>query len=236
MFSGEIPSLFCCNQVLDLSHNNLSGMMLQCFGNLSSMLVLNLEGNNFHALLSQLNSTKAIKMGQTNLQVRLPRSLGYCKMLEFLDLVNNKIKDTFPSWLGALLELRILILHSNRWNAITDLDGENATYLHAYNHHFMVNLIIIPYQFPYSMTITNKGEKMEYEKILEVCSAMDLSCNKFEGEILEVVGNLKGFQLLNLSNNILVGPIPIAFGFLANLEALDLSQNKFTGRIPTQLT
>ncbi|GLT82417.1 hypothetical protein SLE2022_007920 [Rubroshorea leprosula] len=189
-------------------------------------------------------------------------------MLEFLDLGNNKIKETFPSWLGALLEWRILIWHSNRfygtisiidpklriidlsnsrfvgtlpidffarWNAITDLDEENATYLHAYNHHFMVNLTIIPYQFPYSMTITNKGERMEYAKILEDFSAMDLSCNKFEGEILEVVGNLKGLQLLNLPINILVGPIPIALVFLANLEALDLSQNKLTGRIPTQL-
>ncbi|GLT63085.1 hypothetical protein SLA2020_356730 [Shorea laevis] len=86
------------------------------------------------------------------------------------------------------------------------------------------------------MTITNKGEKMEYPKILEVFSAVDLSCNKFDGEIPEVVGNLKGLQLLNLSNNILVGPIPTTLGYLANLEALDLSQNKLTGRIPTQLT
>ncbi|GLT40515.1 hypothetical protein SLA2020_146440 [Shorea laevis] len=197
-------------------------------------------------------------------------------MLEFLDLGNNKIKDTFPSWLEALPKLRILILHSNRlygtitikvpqidllfpklriidlsnngfvgslpidffarWNAMTDLDGESATYLHAYDHHFMVNLIMIPYQFPYSMTITNKGEKMEYARILEVFSAMDLSCNKFEGEIPEVVGNLMGLQLLNFSNNILDGQIPSALGHLANLEALDLSQNKLTGRIPTQLT
>ncbi|GLT27172.1 hypothetical protein SLA2020_021920 [Shorea laevis] len=197
-------------------------------------------------------------------------------MLEFLDLGKNKIKDIFPSWLGALPELRVLILHSNRfygtisikvpetnflfpklhiidlsengfvgtltidffarWNAIVDLDGENTTYLQAYKRHFMMNLLIVPYVFPYSMTITNKGEKREYPKILEVFSAMDLSCNKFDGEIPEIVGNLKRLQLLNLSNNILDGEIPSALGYLANLEALDLSQNKLTGRIPTQLT
>ncbi|GKV50925.1 hypothetical protein SLEP1_g57603 [Rubroshorea leprosula] len=77
---------------------------------------------------------------------------------------------------------------------------------------------------------------MEYAKILEVFSAVDLSCNKFDGEIPKVAGNLKRLQLLNLSNNILVGPIPTTLGYLANLEALDLSQNKLTGRIPTQLT
>ncbi|GLT27012.1 hypothetical protein SLA2020_020420 [Shorea laevis] len=77
---------------------------------------------------------------------------------------------------------------------------------------------------------------MEYSKILEVFSAMDLSCNKFEGEIPKVAESLKRLQLLNLSNGILVGPIPTALGFLANFEALDLSQNKLTGRIPTQPT
>ncbi|GLT82292.1 hypothetical protein SLE2022_006880 [Rubroshorea leprosula] len=241
MFSGEIPTQFCnltSLQVLDLSHNNLSGT------------------NNLHG--------------------RLPRSLGNCKTLEFLDLGKNKIKDIFPSWLGALPELRVLILHSNRfygtisikvpetdflfpklhiinlsdngfvgtlpidsfvrWNAMADLDGENTTYLQAYKRHLMIYLFVLPFVFPYSMTITNKGEKREYPKILEVFSAMDLSCNKFDGEIPEVVGNLKRLQLLNLSNNILVGPIPTTLGYLANLEALDLSQNKLTGRIPTQLT
>ncbi|GKV21786.1 hypothetical protein SLEP1_g31732 [Rubroshorea leprosula] len=251
MFSGEIPSQFCKMTsllMLDLSHNNLSGMMLQCFGNLSTMLVLNLEGNNFHGPILETweseNKLKVIRMGQNNLQGKLPRSLGNCKMLEFLDLGNNKIRDTFPSWLGALPKLRILILRSNRlyvdffarWNAMIDLDGENATYLQAYNHHIMVNHLVIPYLYPYSMTITNKGKKMEYAKILEVFSAMDLSCNKFEGEISEVIGNLKRLQLLNLSNNVLIGPIPTNLGYLTNLEALDLSQNKLTGRIPTQLT
>ncbi|GLT34856.1 hypothetical protein SLA2020_093490 [Shorea laevis] len=284
MFNGEIPPQFCnmtSLQVLDLSHNNLSGMMPQCFGNLNSILViLNLEGNNFHGTIPETwepgNKLKAIKLGQNNFQGKLPRSLAKCKILEFLDIGNNKIKDTFPSWLGTLPELRVLILHSNRfhgtiaikvpktevlfaklhifdlsnngfvgtlpidfftrWNAITDLEGENMTYLHAYNQHFMVNSVFLPYFFPYSMTITNKGEKMEYAKILEVFKAIDLSCNKFEGEISELVGNLKGLQLLNLSNNILDGQIPSALRFLATLEALDLSQNKLIGRIPTQLT
>ncbi|GKV22578.1 hypothetical protein SLEP1_g32438 [Rubroshorea leprosula] len=64
---------------------------------------------------------------------------------------------------------------------------------------------------------------------------VDLSCNKFEGKIPEVVGSLKGLRLLNLSNNFLVGPIPPTLGNLTNLEALDLSRNKLTGSIPMQL-
>ncbi|GLT82432.1 hypothetical protein SLE2022_008030 [Rubroshorea leprosula] len=86
------------------------------------------------------------------------------------------------------------------------------------------------------MTITNKGQKMEYTKIFDLFMAIDLSCNKFEGEIPKVLGNLTRLQLLNLSNNMLTGPIPQAMGYLTSLEVLDLSHNKFTGRIPWQLT
>ena len=34
-------------------------------------------------------------------------------MLEFLDIGNNHIIDIFPSWLGILLELEVLILQSH---------------------------------------------------------------------------------------------------------------------------
>ncbi|XP_017979802.1 PREDICTED: receptor-like protein 12 [Theobroma cacao] len=59
---------------------------------------------------------------------------------------------------------------------------------------------------------------------------------RFQGQISESVGNLKGLQLLNLPNNLLVGQIPPVIGSLSNLEALDLSCNKLVGRIPWQLT
>ena len=47
-------------------------------------------------------------------------------------------------------------------------------------------------QYPYSMTFTNKGMEIAYERIPYIFIAMDLSSNKFEGEILELMGNLKG--------------------------------------------
>ncbi|GLT26994.1 hypothetical protein SLA2020_020260 [Shorea laevis] len=77
---------------------------------------------------------------------------------------------------------------------------------------------------------------MEYAKIFEILIAIDLCCNKFEGEIPEVVGNLTRLKHLNLSNNMLTGPILLALEYLTNLEALGLSHNKLIGRLPWQLT
>ncbi|GLT60967.1 hypothetical protein SLA2020_337050 [Shorea laevis] len=90
---------------------------------------------------------------------------------------------------------------------MADVVKEKTTYRLAY-HYSMVHNIAFAHPYHYSMTITNKGVKMEYAKILEVFSAIDFSCNKFEGEIPEVVGSLKGIRLLSISNNNLVGPIP----------------------------
>ncbi|CAK7357321.1 unnamed protein product [Dovyalis caffra] len=88
--------------------------------------------------------------------------------------------------------------------------------------------------YSYSMQMTNEGNKMDYARILEIFIVLDLLCNKFEGEIPEVIGNLKGLRLLNLSNNIISGLIPSSIGNLAKLEALDLSHNNLSGEIPQQ--
>ncbi|GKV25833.1 hypothetical protein SLEP1_g35216 [Rubroshorea leprosula] len=255
-------------QFLSLSFNDIHGQIPKWIWKLNN----NFEGP-IPTTWAVENDLRVIKLSQNNLQGKLPRLLTNCKMLEFLDLGDNHIKDTFPFWLGTLPKLKILILHSNglygsinvlesnslfpslqvvdlshnefsgllpteyfkRWNAMVDPDKENKAYWYTYDN-LSVNGVYLPLQYPYSMTITNKGLRLEYAKVLEVFSGVDLSCNKFKGEIPQIVGRLKGLQLLNLSNNILVGPIPPTLGNLTNLEALDLSQNKLIGSIPTQLT
>jgi Leucine-rich repeat (LRR) protein len=81
------------------------------------------------------------------------------------------------------------------------------------------------YVYYYSMTMTNKGEIMFYEKVQELLMVVDISGNRFVGEISKFIENLRGFHLLNLSNNALTGHIPPSLGSLAELQALDLSQN-----------
>ncbi|XVE90651.1 hypothetical protein DITRI_Ditri20bG0094200 [Diplodiscus trichospermus] len=78
--------------------------------------------------------------------------------------------------------------------------------------------------------------QMEYRKIIRSLVAIDMSSNRFDGEIPESIGNLKEVHLLNFSNNNLDGRIPLAIAKMTNLEALDLSQNKIAGRIPWELS
>ncbi|KAM3731220.1 hypothetical protein ACB098_12G146400 [Castanea mollissima] len=242
--SGEIPSLICnlsLLQVLDLSGNNLGGMIPRCLSNFSSSL-------------------------------SILKSMARCALLESLDLGNNQIVDTFPSWLGALPELKILILRSNRFygairspkfnfgfpklriidmsfngftgslpsefflrlNAMKIVETERLLYMEAHMSYYLMGFEYMD-NFEYSMTMTNKGLRTLYTKIIEFFIAIDLSCNRFEGEIPDSIGTLKALHTLNLSNNILTGHIPSSIGNLTRLESLDLSQNKLSGEIPQQL-
>jgi len=84
-------------------------------------------------------------------------------------------------------------------------------------------------------TVTTKGTSVPFKKIPTNFVIIDLSGNKFEGEIPNVIGELQALIGLNLSHNRLSGPIPQSMGNLIKLESLDLSSNMITGRIPTEL-
>jgi hypothetical protein len=204
---------------------------------------------------------KMIDLSQNQFEGILPRSLSNCRMLEILNLGSNRLTDVFPSWLGILPELRVLILQQNgfygiignpiaifsspklhivdlsanefmgklpceyfrNWKRIKNVDANDFTYMGAYTSIWWAGYIIYLY-YPYSMKIINRGREMVYLKIIEVFTVIDLSSNKFNGNIPEFIGDLNGFQLLNLSNNNLTNHIPLSLGNLTTLESLDLSQ------------
>ena len=87
-----------------------------------------------------------------------------------------------------------------------------------------------------SVTIMIKGLEIELPRILTIFTTIDLSHNKFSGEIPNVMGKLQALRFLNLSHNDLVGNIPSSLGNLCSLESLDLSSNQLSGKIPSQLT
>jgi len=269
--TGNISSVFCelkFLEILDLSNNGFSGFIPQCLGNFSDGLsVLHLGANNLQgnilSIYSEGNSLRYLNFNGNKLKGVIPPSIINCVNLEFLDLGNNMIDDTFPSFLEKLPKLEVVILRSNKLHGslkgptvkdsfsklqIFDLSNNSLSgpLPTQYFNNFKAMMSVdqdMDYMRPknlstsyvYSVTLAWKGLEIEFSKIQIALTTLDLSCNKFTGKIPESLGKLKSLIQLNLSHNSLIGYIQLSLGNLTNLESLDLSSNLLAGRIPQQL-
>ncbi|KAF8012019.1 hypothetical protein BT93_I0217 [Corymbia citriodora subsp. variegata] len=266
--TGQIPPAICqlnSISILDLANNELSGVLPSCLSNLSSILsTLSLHGNGFYGRIPQIQKgafkLKMVDLSDNQFEGLLPRGLSKCVELEFLNLGNNRIVDTFPSWLGSLPNLkepqsnhqyfpmlRIIDLSMNNfssglpskyfdsWNAMKFTKTDKVVY-YADQMVQPNRLLDFFKDYDYSMTISNKGIETKYDKILEYLTVIDLSSNGFVGEIPSSIGSLMELHLFNLSHNAIADSIPSSLRNLTKLEALDLSKNELTGKIPPELT
>ncbi|KAJ0935492.1 putative leucine-rich repeat-containing, plant-type, leucine-rich repeat domain superfamily [Helianthus annuus] len=244
-FHGEIPQCFgnviSSLALIDLGANEFHGTIPKLNGSCEFLDVL--------------------KLNKNKLEGEVPSFLCNCRSLKILHLEHNQLNGKFPHWLGDLQQLQVLILRSNKlhgtieasstsdfvfpslrifdisnnrfvgripgkyfenFNAIKDMEKDPKTKF--------VNISGLHY---YSI-IPLKGSQFSYTSFYMtlLLLSIDLSSNRFEGEIPNIICNLKSLMVLNLSNNNLSGQIPYALGNLVAMEALDLSRNQLEGEIP----
>ncbi|CAJ2669052.1 unnamed protein product [Trifolium pratense] len=211
---GQLPRELVNNKRLeyfDVSHNNINDSFPYWLGDLPELKVLALRNNEFHGEIKCYDNM----------------TCNFSK-LHIIDLSYNEFSGNFPT---EMIQSWKVMKTSNT----SQLQyAQNLNYLRSYKpgEYWATG------QNFYSFTMSNKGLVMVYEKLQEFyfMIAIDMSNNKINGEIPNVIGDLKGLILLNLSNNNLIGSIPSSISKLSKLEALDLSLNKLYGKIPQQLT
>ncbi|KAF3681617.1 putative pentatricopeptide repeat-containing protein-like isoform X1 [Capsicum annuum] len=232
-------------QVLDLNNNRLTGTINTTFNTENRLIIINLHGN--------------------KLKGKVPPSLINCKYLKFLDLGNNELNDTFPIWLGALPNLHILSLRSNKLHGPLSDSRTNNSFdqirvIDLSSNGFSGDLPVSIFEnfqamktigensgtreyvadeysdfYTNALIVTAKGLELELPRVLTTYMIIDLSRNRFEGHIPNIIGDFVGLRTLNLSHNGLEGIIPASLHQLSVLESLDLSSNKIGGEIPHQL-
>ncbi|KAM3682703.1 hypothetical protein ACJW31_12G092000 [Castanea mollissima] len=241
---GNLKSLFS----LSFQFNNLSGSIPTSLGVLSNLTVLHLNGNLLSGTipkeLGNLKSLISLQLDTNQLNGTVPISLGNLSNLEVLFLRNNQLSGPFPQEIGNLLKLVVLQLDTNHstgplpQNLCQSGSLQNLT---AFNNHFIG---------PIPKTLRNCTSLFRY---------MDLSYNRFYGEIsenwsrcpqlttLRIAGNnITGgvppeigdsiqLKLLDLSSNQMVGQLPKKFGMLTSLLKLILNRNQLSGDIPPEL-
>ncbi|TMW85210.1 hypothetical protein EJD97_023507 [Solanum chilense] len=246
-FNNKIPS--CLFQkadrfvVLNLGRNKLNGTIPDTFPLNCSLRTLDLSSN--------------------ILEGTVPRSLLTCQPLEVLNIGNNKIEDTFPCMFHYFSNLHVLVMRLNKfygdlqcsvanqtWSSIQIVDLAYNNFSGALLPQYFSNLkgmmqsrnldpgehyLHVDSLYQDKVTLTIKGLTVEYVKILVVLTSIDFSCNNFQGEIPETLGDLKSLIHLNFSHNALTGRIPKPLGKLTQFESLDFSVNHLSGRTPDEL-
>ncbi|CAI9268314.1 unnamed protein product [Lactuca saligna] len=227
-FHGKMMNAFMSGSLLnhlDLSENRFIGQLPRSLMNCTHLEFLSLEDNSFHDVF--------------------PSWLGTLPRLQVLVLRSNKLHGPIDGSTAASSRfpmLRIIDLSNNRFSGQLD-----QNYFQTWHAMSSGNLGIssvmetnisskhVKLDWAYSMTLTHKGVRIDYDLILTIDMSIDLSCNHFEGEIPQSLQHLRGLQSLNLSNNHFTGRVLPSLGHLKNLEALDLSRNHLSGEIPQQL-
>ncbi|KAG6404590.1 hypothetical protein SASPL_136840 [Salvia splendens] len=246
--TGSIPPCIIkknlVRKVLNLKGNKISGVIPDQFSSECGLHTFDVSNN--------------------NLGGKVPKSLANCKDLQVMNVGNNNLEGSFPCMLP--LSLRILLLRSNRFygNLRCSKSWPDLQILDISSNHFSGRLNVLNFSslrgmmlqspthsrlnrsnsdflsandyYHNEVILTVKGIEVKLVKIWPDFTSIDLSSNRFEGEISDGIGNLSSLYLLNLSHNAFTGVIPKSFGALTELGSLDLSENKLTGGIPWELT
>ncbi|XP_078167911.1 receptor-like protein 39 [Carex rostrata] len=249
-FSGSIPSCIIGSpymQVLSLRGNKLSGILSHHISRSCELVILDLNNNNLEGYLprslKRCKNLALLDIGNNHIGGTFPFALGKLPNLQVIVLRSNRFYGTleFPPNFGKMNSsfplLRIIDLASNNFNgSLPPLWFKNFKSMQNSSSDAILFGLSIFEINGISVIIMDKGAQMTLEHNLPVLMTLiDLSSNRFTGDIPEIIGELKGIKALNLSHNSFTGSIPNLLGCLTEIESLDLSCNQLSGEIPQEL-
>jgi Leucine-rich repeat (LRR) protein len=234
----------------DISDNQFSGRIPDCWSNFISLAYVDLSHNNFSGKIptsmGSLVELQALLLRNNSLTEEIPFSIMNCTKLVMLDLRENRLQGLIPYWIGSKLK-RLQVLSLQRNNFFGSLPFE-ICYLQNIKL-FDVSLNNLSGRVPKCIknftSMTQKGSTQgfadqSYFITQESISYLtDYKLNAFlTWKGVEHVFNNNGLVLLkviDLSNNQLSEEIPPEIADLIRLVSLNLSRNNFTGKIPSNI-
>ncbi|KAI4323827.1 hypothetical protein L6164_023404 [Bauhinia variegata] len=237
------------NQItnLDLSNRNLSGTIPPEIRYLSSLVHLNLSGNDFSGTLqgaifhlfelrsldishncfnstfppgiSKLKFLRVFNAYSNNFIGPLPQEFIRLRFLEQLNLGGSYFNDRIPSGYGSFPRLKFLHLAGNALEGPVPPQLGFLTQL----EHLEIGYNSFSDELPVELALLSN---LKY---------LDISSANLSGTVIPELGNLTMLENLLLFKNHFTGEIPSTLGNLKALNALDLSDNELTGSIPQTL-
>ncbi|KAG6642460.1 LRR receptor-like serine/threonine-protein kinase GHR1 [Carya illinoinensis] len=236
-------------ELLDLHGNMLNGQLDVEFLLLSSATHVDFSGNMLvssssqqQKFLPQISETiKYLNLSHNQFKGSLV-SGGEPQVFEnlkVLDLSYNQLSGELPGF-NFVYDLQVLKLSNNGFsgfipNGLLKGDSLVLTELDLSANNLSGLISMITSTTLHFLNLSSNGLTGELPVLTGSCAVLDLSNNKFEGNLTRMVkwGNI---EFLDLSQNQLTGPIPEFTPQFLRLNYLNLSHNSLMSSLPTVIT
>uniref|UniRef100_A0A6N2NM55 non-specific serine/threonine protein kinase n=1 Tax=Salix viminalis TaxID=40686 RepID=A0A6N2NM55_SALVM len=211
-------------EVLDLSHNLLSGPVSGVLSGLISIQSLNISSNLFKEDLFELGGyPNLVVFNISNNSFSGPVTSQICsssKGIQILDLSMNHLVGNLAGLYNCSKSLQQLHLGSN------SLSGSLPDFIYSTLalQHFSIS------NNNFSGRLSKELSKLSSLKTLVIYG------NQFSGHIPDAFGNLTHLEHFDAHSNMLSGPLPSTLSFCSKLHILDLRNNSLTGPVDLNFT
>ncbi|PON64115.1 LRR domain containing protein [Parasponia andersonii] len=248
--------LFCTlfdgvTTILDLSNNLLFGSLPGCLFRLNNLEVLNLDNNKFSGVIpssmASLYQIQTLQLRRNNLSGNLS-FLKNCTRLRVLDVGENNLEGTIPTWIGKrLTHLVVLLLESNKFRGMipSSLCHLQSIRILDISHNKISG--VVPScinNFTYMVEKPKEEDELYFPKSISVEYTFGHSISgsydnkalvRWKGKDYEYQKILGLLRVIDLSSNRLIGGIPSELANLVELAQLNLSRNNLSGAIPHEI-
>ncbi|KAD2804400.1 hypothetical protein E3N88_37777 [Mikania micrantha] len=244
-FYGPVPSnlgLLSRLEYLNLGYNKLSGNIPM----VSNLVRLDLSTLNFSSRWIPPFQLQIFSASSCNIGPSFPNWLRTQKHLQSLQLSNSSIKGTLPEWFESILsDILYLDLSNNQIGGKMPLVHFDTSDQRLYETSLKMNSNKFEgtiAAFPSNVNLLDLSDNLLSGELPQTdgstnlnLNVVNLSKNRFTGNIPIDLCRVRGIQVLNLSQNKLSGRLPECLGNMSSLESMDLSNNTITGLVPSSL-
>ncbi|GLT58033.1 hypothetical protein SLA2020_309590 [Shorea laevis] len=209
---------------LYLSDNSLAGSIPAALGQLMELEILDLSSNSLTGLIpssfSSLRNITRLQLASNFLSGSIPPSLGSLSSLQVLNLSDNNLAASIPSQLGNLSRLFEIDLSKNSLSGSLPQEFKGLRGLQK----MMIGDNELEGIFPGGL----------FSSLVEL-QVVDLSGNKLDGALPDILWSMPKLQFLDVSGNNLTGELTsLASRSNVTAAAFNLSHNLLYGSLNFQ--
>jgi hypothetical protein len=201
---------------LDLSDNNLTGVLPDSLRLLGKLEVVRLARNRFRGgvgVMCSWPNARILDFSRNELGGPIPRCIGLLTAMEYFDVSQNAFVEDIPVEMVNLSRLEVMLLGQNQLSG--GLPAEFG----------LDTVVSVRSDAPRGMSGKHSTARVQTLGALRV---MDVSNNQLTGTLPATLGNITSLRSLVLQNNRFTGVVPVEFAQLRNLRRLELSRNRLT--------